>query len=89
MEELGLELLKQVPALAVLAFIVIQFLRYLEKKECNLQDMLTRIGDTCHQVQRETTERTAEALAETRATIGENSKVLGEVGAVLRRMNGG
>ena len=75
------EAMQQVPALAVLVFVLIAFLKHMDKVNARHQLMV----EHWHKVQREATEvnrRCAEAL-------GENSNVLREVSVLLRKMNGG
>ena len=72
METFFADIASQVPALAVLTFVVIRFLSYLDKRD----DMLRHIGDDCHEVQR---------LAI--AAINENSRVLGETLRVVKILN--
>ena len=67
------EVAKQVPALIVCAFIVVTFIRYLMKRD----EVLQHLGDECHKAQRDANH-----------AINENSKALGEISAVLRRLNG-
>lgn len=63
MEGLITEMVKQVPSLAVLTFLVIKFLRHLCKR-----DELQKV---------------------TNAVIQQNSNALGQVVALLNRINGG
>jgi len=67
------KIVEQVPSLGVLAFIVVQFLRHLRARD----ETLKEISDRCHDCNRDA-----------QVCIQENSKVLGEVGTVLQRLNG-
>ena len=67
------EVLKQVPALAVLGYIVIQFLKHLEMRD----QLLKSIGAECHDVQRQTSD-----------ALLENARVMAEVRVLLKDMNG-
>lgn len=51
MDNLVVEIAKQVPALLVLAFIVRVFLGHLKERDASLQKTLSHMGDSCHKVQ--------------------------------------
>lgn len=67
------KVITQVPALAVLAYIVWKFLQYLRAQE----ERLKSLSEGCHVVQRDAI-----------VAIRENSRVLGGVTQVLDKMNG-
>lgn len=66
--------------LVLMVVVVLLFLRYLAKRD----EMLEKITEACHDVQRES----LEVHRETRTAIVENSKALGEFSEVVRRCNG-
>ena len=75
------EAMQQVPALAVLVFVLIAFLKHMDKVNARHQLMV----EHWHKIMREATEvnrRFADAL-------GEKSNLLREVATLLRKMNGG
>ena len=67
------QLATQIPSLTILVIIVCFFLRYLIKRDEVLKD----ISERCHEVQRDAIK-----------TMHENSKALGEISIILRRING-
>ena len=84
MEDTIVELVKQVPALGVLAFVVMRFLRIVEHRDklfvgqlSDRDKILSSISEECHTVQRDAIE-----------CIRKSAEVQGEVLALLRRLNG-
>ena len=73
-------LLKQVPALAVLAYIVFIFLKHLAHRD----EVMRKIGDGCHDVQKES----HLVMREISTAFGENTTAMREVTHTLREMNG-
>ena len=67
------EAAKQIPALLVLVFLIHKFLKYLIKRD----EALEGISEQCHKVQRDAIE-----------AIKQNSRALGEVSVLLKRLNG-
>ena len=91
--EIAVEIGKQVPALVVLGVIVRWFLvsmrerdqRYLEhetRREQRLTDTLSHIGDSCHEVQRDS----IIVMRETKEELGAARQVSAELLDYLRRM---
>ena len=74
-------LLKQVPALAVLAYIVFIFLKHLAHRD----EVMRKIGDGCHEVQKES----HTVMREVSSAMGENTTAMREVTSALRTLNGG
>jgi len=72
MTEYVIEIAKQVPALLVLVWMVRVFINYLSRRD----DLLAKIGDNCHIVQREATQ-----------ALRENTQMLGEMREALHVMN--
>ncbi len=72
-EDFFAQLATQVPSLGVLVVVVVIFLRHLNKRD----ELLGDISEKCHEVQRDAIN-----------TIKENSRVLGEMSVILRRLNG-
>lgn len=73
MDKLLESLVADVPNLAILGVIVWMFIKYLMKKD----SLNERIADSCHEVQNRAIK-----------SIDENTRVLGEVGEMLRKVNG-
>ena len=73
-------LINQTPCLVILAFVLVCFLKHLDKAEVRHQ----LLAQHCHEVQREATAM----MHRTSEIVGQNSKVLQEVSTLLRRMNG-
>jgi len=73
LEDFFTQLAAQAPSLGILVVVVIIFLRHLNKRD----EMLNGISEKCHEVQRDAIN-----------TIKENSRVLGEISVVLRKLNG-
>ncbi len=74
------ELIRQTPCLVILAFVVVTFLRHMEK--ANIRNQL--MAQHCHEVQREATQ----AINKTAEVIGANTQALVEVTKLLRKLNG-
>lgn len=68
-----MNIMEQVPALAVLAFIVYDQRKYMEKRDVVHRDIATE----CHDIQKKAIE-----------VIQENSRVLGQVMCALEKING-
>lgn len=76
-----IEVVKQVPALAVLGYIVLQFFRHLEKRDTQfLKHLESRDADS-----RAIWNEISETQKQTTAVIVENSRVLGEALALVER----
>ena len=76
-DTLAAELIKQVPALGVLAWIVYLFLKDRRAAEKERLTALKDICDDCHEIQKRGLD-----------SIDRNTEVLGAVNEQLRRMNG-
>lgn len=82
--EVIIEAAKQVPALAVLGYIVVQFFRHLEKRDSQfLKHLESRDVDS-----RAIWTEISETQKQTTAVIVENSKVLGEAISMVERRKG-
>jgi hypothetical protein len=75
----------QVPALAVLGFIVIKFLQHLkddrtsrDSEASRFSSTITTIGDSCHEFQREIQEDFKATMRDNSAAMRENAKALTE-----------
>ncbi len=71
------ELLKQVPALAVLAWVVYVFLKFIRQCEADRSENVKRLADDCHRIQ----QRAIDGL-------DRNTEILGAVKLLLERLNG-
>lgn len=83
-----LEAAKQVPALAVLVFVVVFFLRFMKDMSAQWVKVLSDIGDDCHEHGKMLTEQTTAALdrntdelEKTRVMFGEVKEVLHTIGS--------
>lgn len=73
MEEALITAAKQVPSLVVLVGLVLVFMRYIGKRDEQLENM----GENCHAVQTEAS-----------TCLRENTQMLGEVRGLLMKING-
>lgn len=71
--EILIDVAKQVPALAVLVFLVIRFLTFIKGRDVFIRDL--------HK-------ESKEVIAENSEVIKENMKISGELLSTLKRMNG-
>ncbi len=85
------EILKQAPALGVLALFIWVYARqqgrymdYLAQRD----EVLKTIGEKCHTAHEEVVEKTTRSMEQCTEAIHENSRVLGEVYSMLRQING-
>jgi len=66
------EIAKQVPALLILGWVVLAFLKAMSRRD----DTANKVADNCHLTQRDAIK-----------AMQENSRVLGETSAALERVN--
>lgn len=77
------EVWKQVPNLAVLALIVYWFIQ----DRRNARNGLEQITDTCHKLQRETTETMKKCIDRNTDALDKNNVLQGQVVEALRKIN--
>ena len=83
------ELAKQVPALAVLAFLTWKFLSHLSQRDETFATALRDIGDDCHEHAVDLTSRYIAVVNKNSDLVAKNSETLGEVKEALRHVNHG
>jgi len=79
-----IESAKQVPALAVLAFLTWKFLTHMKEREDKFAETLYGIGENCHEQARDLTNRYLMALERNSDALKTNTETLGEVKEALR-----
>ena len=83
-EPIWIEIAKQIPNLAVLVFLVRQFILHMheegnrrERLDESKAKLLKDIGDSCHAFQREIATETTSALSRNTTALERNSEALG------------
>ncbi len=76
------ELVKQVPALVVLVFVVIRFLRHIGERDRQFEAVIARVSGQCHEVQ----QAASRAIESNTVAVAEIRPVLAEVRDALTRM---
>ena len=87
MDGFVVEAAKQVPALAVMVYLVLKFLAFTEKRDRALKE----ISDQCHATQNRATEamiKNSETLAQWSELIRRGTVAMEEVEEILRDRNG-
>lgn len=94
LDELAVEVVKQVPALVVLAWVVRHFLKsaaetrdrmldHEAKRDADLNDTLKRMSDGCHEVQRDS----LGVMRETKEELGRTREASTQLVQYLRAQN--
>lgn len=93
-ETLVIEAAKQVPALAVLVFIVMRFLDHMKNGEQTRNASFKELGDSCHLFQAQMMTRYELLMARyestnraTQDSLNENTKALGRAGGIAERVD--
>lgn len=87
-------IIQQVPALAVLTWIVYRFLAHLQsvgseqtKRESERSTALQHLGDECHEFQEKLFTRVLACLDKTQVALDRNIEMLGRLSAELARVS--
>jgi hypothetical protein len=77
-EEIWSTALRQAPSLAVLAFVVVQFLKHMRARDA----VLTEISDGCHEVQRDA----IKCISDNTRVLGEHHHAMDEIAKEIRAL---
>jgi len=86
MSEFWMESAKQAPALTVLAFVVVYFLRFIKDMAVQWQTTLRAIGDDCHENAKEVMATAAEAIDRNTAELIRSRETHGEMRELIYSM---
>ena len=75
MHQVWIEVIKQVPALAVLVLLVIMFIKHLNTRD----SILREVGEDFHRVNTENMNRMLDVLKENTIVLGQNVKLLDNI----------
>ncbi len=83
MDQLWLDLFKQAPGIAAVIFLVVIFLKFMEKTATDLKNTFQEIRDSCHSFHSESTKDTHATINSCSVALSENSKQLGRASYLI------